>query len=174
MIAQVVRSGLNAPLTSSMGRLFVAVAALLGVRDVISYEGQAAIELEQLVDPTETGTYAVDVVEGSPFGIDASALVVRVATDIDAGTPTSVVAGRFHNWVVDVIAESCERVRSIHGLGVVALSGGVFQNAVVVERSIGSLEDRGFRVLTHRQVPPNDGGISLGQVAVAAARDRRF
>lgn len=173
MMERVARSGVNAPLTSSMGRLFDAVAALLGVRDVISYEGQAAIELEQMVEPSEVGTYPVEVVDGAPFGIDPSALVVCVAADVDAGTPVAVVAGRFHNWVVDVIVESCDRVRRTHGLGVVALSGGVFQNALVVERSILSLEHRGFRVLTHRQVPPNDGGISLGQVAVAGARDRR-
>lgn len=170
-VTDLARTGLHAPITSSMGRLFDAVAAIVGDRDVITYEGQAAIELEQSIDPTCVDSYPVDIIDGAPFEVDGSTLVARIAADMDRGHPPAVLAARFHNWVVDMSADCADRVRALHGIDIVALSGGVFQNALLVERLIGALEHRGFRVLTHRTVPPNDGGISLGQVAVAGATD---
>jgi hydrogenase maturation protein HypF len=164
------RAGINAPLTSSAGRLFDAVSSLLGVRDVVTYEGQAAIDLEHLADPQESGTYAAPL-SGDPVAVvDVGQLIRAVVEELTAGVPARVIAARFHNALSDVVLGVCTRLRDVHGLSTVALSGGVFQNALLVHRCLGRLEADGFRVLTHRQVPPNDGGISLGQAAVAAAR----
>jgi hydrogenase maturation protein HypF len=166
-------SGLNAPPTSSAGRLFDAVAALLGLRDRVSYEGQAAIELERRVDHAETGRYPARLDGELIHGAD---LVAAVLADLAEGVPTGAVAARFHNGVVDVLARACAAVRDGEGPGrgldTVALSGGVFQNVVLTRRLAARLRADGFAVLTHHRVPPNDAGISLGQVAVAAARDR--
>ncbi|HZE66314.1 MAG TPA: carbamoyltransferase HypF [Sporichthyaceae bacterium] len=159
----------NAPLTSSAGRLFDAVAALVGVRDRVNYEGQAAIELEQRVDHAEPGGYPARLVDDLIIGAD---LVSGVAEDLAAGVDAGVVAARFHNGVVDVLARACAAGREETGLGIVALSGGVFQNVVLTRRLADRLRADGFEVLTHHRVPPNDAGISLGQVAVAAALDR--
>jgi hydrogenase maturation protein HypF len=169
------RAGVNAPPTSSAGRLFDAVAALIGVRDVVTYEGQAAIELEQLADPTERGGYPLPIGAGTPAQLDAGALVRAVVEDLRRGTPAPVIAARFHTALADAVLAVCDRLRAAHGLATVALSGGVFQNALLLCRCLDRLERAGFTVLTHRQVPPNDGGLSLGQAAVAAAvlRDRR-
>ena len=159
----------NAPLTSSAGRLFDAVAALVGLRDRVNYEGQAAIELEQRVDPAERGTYPARLDWPLIRGAD---LVRAVVDDLAAGVGAGVVAARFHNGVVDVLARACAAGRSETGLDTVALSGGVFQNMVLTHRLAARLRADGFTVLTHHRVPPNDAGISLGQVAVAAAQDR--
>jgi hydrogenase maturation protein HypF len=164
-------AGLNAPRSSSAGRLFDAVAAVLGLRDAVTYEGQAAVELEQCADVTETGSYAVPVQAGSTLQVLGAELVRSVVEDRVAGRSVPVVAARFHNAMADVVVDVCSRLREVHGLRVVALSGGVFQNALLLGRCLDGLQSARFRVLTHRQVPCNDGGISLGQVAVAAARD---
>jgi len=170
--------GINSPVTSSAGRLFDAVAALLGARDAVNYEGQAAIELEQLADPGERGSYPARVTPGAPSSslaplvVSGSDLVRGAADDLVAGVAAPVIAGRFHNGVAAVIATVCTRLREQTGLGVVALSGGVFQNLLLTGRVVSLLTDAGFRVLQHRRVPCNDGGISLGQAAVAGAWDR--
>jgi hydrogenase maturation protein HypF len=165
-------AGLNAPLTSSVGRLFDAVAVLLGVRDRVTYEGQAAIELEQLATRSPDDGYVIAVGDGAPAVVDAPAMVRAVVDDLARGTSPAEVAGRFHAGLAGVVAGVCERVRDATGIRVVALSGGVFQNLLLVELVVARLEAAGFEVLLHRRVPPNDGGISLGQAAVAAARDR--
>ncbi|HEX4247089.1 MAG TPA: carbamoyltransferase HypF [Pseudonocardia sp.] len=159
----------NAPLTSSAGRLFDAVAALVGLRDRVNYEGQAAIELEQRVDLAERGGYPARLDWPLIRGVD---LVSAVVDDLAAGVDTGAVAARFHNGVVDVLARACAAGRAETGLDTVALSGGVFQNMVLSGRLAARLRADGFTVLTHHRVPPNDAGISLGQVAVAAAQDR--
>jgi hydrogenase maturation protein HypF len=265
--------GINSPLTSSAGRLFDAAAALLGVRDVINYEGQAAIELEQLADPRELGRYQAAVTPASAGALPANSaglagsaggpgsagvagsggdagsvggsvvsagalpassaglagsaggpgsagvagsagdagsagrsasaahdgladmgwlahaagqrpasgpalvvsgadLVRAAAEDLIAGVPAPVIAARFHSGVADAIVAVCLRLRDRTGLGVVALSGGVFQNLLLTDRAVTGLTDAGFRVLLHSQVPCNDGGISLGQAVIAGARDR--
>ncbi|HTX83945.1 MAG TPA: carbamoyltransferase HypF [Streptosporangiaceae bacterium] len=170
--------GINSPVTSSAGRLFDAVAALLGVRDAVNYEGQAAIELEQLADPGERGSYVARVTPGAPTSgltpllVSGADLVRGVADDLVAGAAAPVIAGRFHNGVAATIACVCTRLREQTGLGVVALSGGVFQNLLLTGRVVTLLTDAGFRVLQHSRVPCNDGGISLGQAAVAGATDR--
>jgi hydrogenase maturation protein HypF len=163
---------INAPLSSSAGRLFDAVAALAGVRDTINYEGQAAVELEQLADPGETGTYRAGISAHEPFCIEGADLVRAAAGDLADGTAAPVVAARFHNGVAALIADGCVLLRERHGLSTVALSGGVFQNLIVARRAAARLEARGFRVLVHSRVPCNDGGISLGQAVIAGAQDR--
>ena len=164
--------GVNAPLTSSAGRLFDAAAALLGVRDTINYEGQAAIELEQLADPAEGGAYPAAVVAGHPFQIRAADLLTALISDRTNGVPAPVIAARFHHGVAAAIEAGCALLRERHGLATVALSGGVFQNMLLLHATAARLEARGFRVLTHSRFPCNDGGISLGQAVIAAARDR--
>ncbi len=156
------RSGLNSPLTSSAGRLFDAAAALLGVRDVVNYEGQAAIELEQIADPAERSSYHAGISGSIISGVDL------IQSLVDDQAPRATKAARFHNGVADLIARTCERLRDRSTT--VALSGGVFQNVLLLDRTVEALENKGFRVLTHERVPANDGGISLGQVVVAAAQ----
>ncbi len=165
--------GVNAPLTSSAGRLFDAAAALLGIRDTINYEGQAAIELEQLADPAERGAYPAAVVAGDPFQIRAADLLTALISDRTALVPAPVIAARFHHGVAAAIEVGCALLRERHGLTTVALSGGVFQNMLLLHATAARLEARGFRVLTHSRFPCNDGGISLGQAVIAAARDRQ-
>jgi hydrogenase maturation protein HypF len=164
--------GINSPVTSSAGRLFDAVAAVLGVRDEVSYEGQAAIELEQLADVTEAGAYPAAITGGAPLRVAGADLVRAAADDLAAGTGPPVIAARFHNGVAAVIEQACVALRDRHGLSAVALSGGVFQNLLLTDRVVTRLAGRDFRVLVHHRVPCNDGGISLGQAAVAAARDQ--
>ncbi len=171
-VTAMARRGVNSPLTSSAGRLFDAAAALLGVRDAISYEGQAAVELEQLADPAEAGAYPAAVGAGHPFRARGADLLQGVITDLTARVPAPVIAARFHHGVAALIEAGCLLMRDRYGLGTVALSGGVFQNLLLLHAAVGRLEARGFRVLLHSRVPCNDGGISLGQAVVAAARDR--
>ncbi len=161
-------------LTTSMGRLFDSVSALCGLVETATYEGQAAIRLEQAAVP-DVRRYPVEISEGTPAVIDFSAVVEAVVSDLLAGEHPSLVSGAFHRWVADAVVAVSERARETSGLPAVALSGGVFQNRRLVELLVPDLEQSGFEVLRHRQVPPNDGGIALGQAAVGramlAARD---
>jgi hydrogenase maturation protein HypF len=168
-VRELAQKGVHAPLTSSAGRLFDAVAALLGVRDVVAYEGQAAIELEQRADRAEAGSWRVDPVK-SPggFTLEGAELVRRAVADLGDGVPVAAIAGRFHHAMADLAWAGCEAAREASGLGVVALSGGVFQNALLLSRVTSRLEGAGFEVLRHRRVPPNDGCVSLGQAVIAA------
>jgi hydrogenase maturation protein HypF len=164
-VVSMAHKGINSPLTSSAGRLFDAAAALLSVRDEINYEGQAAVELEQLADPMITDAYPVRVDDLIVQGVD----LLRAILD-DRGTPRPVMAARFHNGVAAAILAGCQQARDRTGLSTVALSGGVFQNVLLQIRAMNLLADNGFRVLVHRRVPTNDGGISLGQAAISACR----
>jgi hydrogenase maturation protein HypF len=201
-IVAIARRRVNAPLTSSAGRLFDAAAAILGVRDEISYEGQAAIELEQLADPAETGAYhaaitlpggttgtgstraaatdpaatdpaAADPVgepAGGPFRASGADLIGAAVADLVAGVPREIISARFHNGLAALIQDGCVLLREQHGLDTVALSGGVFQNLLLLRQTVARLQACGFTVLTHSRIPCNDGGISLGQAVVAASR----
>jgi hydrogenase maturation protein HypF len=151
---------LNAPLSSGMGRLFDAVAAVLGVRDEVTYEGQAAIELELLASDLAAERYAWR------FG-DTTELVTLCYSDLREGRPREEVAAAFHETVAAAAAEACATAGEPR---TVVLSGGTFQNLRLLGSTRARLEERGFRVLAHHRVPPNDGGISYGQAAVAAAR----
>ncbi|MFC4907108.1 carbamoyltransferase HypF [Actinomadura gamaensis] len=168
-VLELLRSGLNCPPTSSAGRLFDAIAALLGGPAEVTHEGQAAIWLEHLAAPSAAGRHQARLTEDDPFRLHATDLVRAALTDLDAGTPPPVIASRFHHGLAFALADGCELVRQRTGLATVALSGGVFQNLLLLDLTVTELERRGFAVLVHRQVPPNDGGLSLGQAAVAAA-----
>jgi hydrogenase maturation protein HypF len=164
-------TGLNSPLTSSAGRLFDAVAAALGVCRVRTYEGQPAVELEMVAARDEPGFYEVPPPgENGNLILDTPALFREVVEDYWSGTGVAKIAARFHNSLVRLLTSACLRVREQTGLELAALSGGVMQNVLLLTNLRRSLENLGFQVLCHTQVPPNDGGISLGQVAVAAAR----
>jgi hydrogenase maturation protein HypF len=164
-VLSMARTATNSPLTSSTGRLFDAAASLLGLRDRINYEGQAAIELEQIADPSHRSAYAASITDAVISGAD---LIQSCAEDLRAHVPVPVIAARFHNGVADVISRSCAAFAAQTGVHTVALSGGVFQNHLLLDRAVTALEASGLRVLTHSRVPTNDGGISLGQAVIAA------
>lgn len=160
-------TGLNCVPTSSMGRLFDCVAALAGVRQTVAYEAQAAIELEALARTVDDdpAPYAFTVTESSGTAlIGAAALVEAIVADRRRGTSAAVIGWRFHRAVADLVVRLAEGSRDP-----VALSGGVFQNALLLRMTLRTLTERGVEVLTHRRVPPNDGGIALGQLMVANA-----
>jgi hydrogenase maturation protein HypF len=170
MILDAAAKGVNAPPTSSMGRLFDAVAALTGVRNVVNYEGQAALEFEQIVAPGETAAYEFSYEEGKPLIIDATPVIAAAASDLAAGVDAGVVAARFHNAVAAMAAAVAARLRDESGLSTVALGGGCFQNLTLLRKLLPMLVGTGFEVLIHERGPTNDGGLSLGQAAVALAR----
>jgi hydrogenase maturation protein HypF len=172
-ITAIARAGVNAPRTSSAGRLFDAVAAIAGIRDTINYEGQAAIELEQRADPGERGAYPAALTTTPPYRLRCADLIRAVADDVRTGVPIETVSSRFHNGLATAVADMCDRLREDTAVSTVALSGGVFQNTLLLTALTTRLAARGFTVLTHHRVPTNDGGISLGQAAVAAARSQR-
>ncbi|MGA2112165.1 MAG: carbamoyltransferase HypF [Anaerolineales bacterium] len=159
--------GLNAPLTSSMGRLFDAFASLVGVRQVVNYEAQAAMELEALCDPDEQGFYPFEY-HGQI--ITPLPLFGQAVEDVRSGTKPGRMASRFHNGVARMVTDVCERLSQERGIGKVALSGGVWQNQFLLTRTVELLEARGLEVLLHKKVPSNDGGIALGQAAIAVHR----
>jgi hydrogenase maturation protein HypF len=164
-------TGINSPMTTSAGRLFDAVAAALNICRRRTYEGQPAVELEMAADPEEDGFYPAPIhLERATLIVDTLTIFRRVLDDYRYGVGTARIAARFHNSLVRLLTAACELVRDQTGLDLVALSGGVFQNGLILQNLYNSLEKRGFQVLTHRLTPPNDGCISLGQVAVAAAQ----
>lgn len=160
---------INAPMTSSMGRLFDAAAALAGVRQVVNYEAQAAIEFEALADPNEEGAYPFEQ-EQAEIGI-RSALEALIQ-DVLAGVPVSVVSARFHSGLAKILRVVVVNLHEQTGINEIALSGGVWQNITLLRRTLSLLQNEGFDVYIHRQVPTNDGGLSLGQAVIAAARMR--
>lgn len=158
--------GINVFETSSCGRLFDAVASILGLRQEVTFEAQAAIELEQAADPRETGVY--------PFAVDGEEIDLRpTIAAIAADRGTAIVAARFHNTLATMIAEVCDRIRAREGVDRVCVSGGVFQNALLLERTVERLRERRFDAILHSRIPCNDGGIALGQAAIAAERMRQ-
>jgi len=168
---------LNTPLTSSMGRLFDAVSALLSICHEATYEAQAAIELEQISGrPGTTGAawhritpYSFGLDTGtSPYQIQVGTLLDAILEDIERAEPTALIAQRFHMTIASMIVTVCARLRADRDINVVALSGGVFQNRLLTPLTLSQLTASGFEVLYHQQVPPNDGGISLGQAVMAS------
>ncbi len=163
VLRQQLEREINSVPTSSMGRLFDAVAALLGIRQTVTYEGQAAIELEVTAAPNVTEHYQFDL-SGDLF--DAAPIFVEMVKDLRAGLQTAVIAAKFHNAVADLIVQLSLQMRKQHGLNQVALSGGVFQNVTLLETAVRQLHQHNFEILIHHLVPPNDGGLALGQVMI--------
>jgi hydrogenase maturation protein HypF len=164
MIAQ----RINSPLTSSLGRLFDGVAAIAGLRSRVNYEGQAAMELEMAARDETEAVYDCACEGDRPIRILPAPIIRGVVADIGKGTSVSTISGKFHNTLIRLFGDLCDRVRAAHGLKRVVLSGGVFQNARLLTGLARELETKGFEVFSHRLVPTNDGGIALGQAVIAA------
>jgi len=159
---------INSPLTSSCGRLFDGISALLGLCSSVSYEGQAAVELEMIADLEEDGSYLFLLEEEGERGvIRLKPIIEGILNDIEDGTEPPRISGKFHNTLVKMAVAICQRISGQGGPKKVALSGGVFQNRLLSERMRAALEKSGFEVLVHRLVPCNDGGLSLGQAVIA-------
>jgi len=173
---------INAPMTSSMGRLFDAVAALAGVRQTVNYEAQAAIEFEAMADLNEKGFYPFGITREKDLGhkksvadpmtiiIDPTPLLHELIEDIKKHTPISIISSRFHNGVSEMVKNVVITLRQETGISQVALSGGVWQNAILLSKTTELLQNNRFTVLLHHQVPPNDGGVSLGQAVISFHR----
>jgi hydrogenase maturation protein HypF len=159
-----IRKGINAPECSSMGRLFDAVSALIGVRDTVNYEGQAAIELEQMAEEGERGEYPFEIVEeGEALIMDPDPLIEAIVEDLKRKENPSSISARFHNSIARIVVRMAQRIREAQGLSEIFLSGGVFQNTLLLDKVGNFLSGAGFAVYAHHKVPPNDGCISLGQ-----------
>jgi hydrogenase maturation protein HypF len=166
VLGRMLARGVNAPVTTSAGRLFDGVAALLGLHPSVTFEGQAAMALERLVDPAERGAYPLPFTDAAPRVLDWRPTLAALLEDSARGVARGTIAARFHHALVEGIAA----VARAAGERRVVLTGGCFQNRVLAERAAARLAAEGLEVLLPRWVPPNDGGISLGQAAVAAAR----
>jgi hydrogenase maturation protein HypF len=171
IVSRQIERRINSPLTSSCGRLFDAVSSLLGICDIATYEGQAAIEMEMLADEGFEDGYHWPLSGGKfPVAIDAEPILGNIIHDLKAGVPIAVIAARFHNAVAEMVSKVCCLIRERDGLNKVSLSGGVFQNTYLLKRTLSHLRRQGFEPYIHHQVPCNDGGIALGQAVIANAR----
>ena len=177
VLAHQLETGFGCVPTSSMGRLFDAVASLAGLRHVVDYEAEAAMEFEGLArgvpdGPSTVEPYAFEIVPaaaGHPVAADPAPVIRTVVDDVRAGVPASTISARFHAAVTRLMVELADHAREQTGLATVVLGGGVFQNALLLESSCAALTERGFTVLRPRLLPPNDGGIALGQILVGAS-----
>jgi hydrogenase maturation protein HypF len=160
---------LNCVDTSSCGRLFDAVSSIVGLRNEVSFEGQAAIELEMISDPRIERVYPYAIGDGDVAQLDLRPMIEAIVRDLARGTPTSEIAAAFHNTLATVIVEMCRKIRQREALNRVCLSGGTFQNMLLLHRTVSGLRKSGFEVYLHAKVPPNDGGIALGQAVIATA-----
>ena len=167
-VCEMARRGFSAPWTTSAGRLLDAVSAICGIRATCTYEGQAAIELEALADVTDGGAYELPV--DGDLVIDPRPAIRAVLGDVDAGVPAARVSARMHRALARATAQACAAAAERAGLRRVVLSGGVFQNRLLLEWTTAACAERGLDVLVPRALPPNDGGISFGQAAVAIAQ----
>lgn len=158
-LVRMIERRINAPRTSSVGRLFDGVASMIGIRQVTSFEGQAAMELEYSIEPTDDA-YPIEVKRGEPAVIDWAPMLSALVADVRSGVPRGMIAARFHNG----LAESIVTTASIAGEQTVVLSGGCFQNRYLLERAVARLHAAGFLPVWHQLLPPNDGGIALGQL----------
>ena len=170
ILEQQIEGNLNAPMTSSAGRLFDAIASLTGVRHEVNYEAQAAIEFEALADPAELGSYDFNL--HADGVLDPSPMLTQVLDDLHVGLPVAKISTRFHRALAGAVVAVCQRTREETGPLPVALSGGVWQNRLLLDLTIDGLSRAGFTTLVHHQVPTNDGGLALGQAMIAGARLR--
>jgi hydrogenase maturation protein HypF len=166
MLARMIDRNINCPLTSGAGRLFDAVSALLGLCRVASYQAEGPMKLESLILPGCSERYAFMIDTAIRFDEMARLIV----DDLARGVDKRIIATMFHNTIIAAIFETVNEISRKEKIGKVVLSGGVFQNRYLLEGTISVLEDHGFEVFSHAAVPPNDGGIALGQLAVASKR----
>lgn len=176
-IEKMVTKNINCPEISSAGRLFDAASSLMGIRNFCNFEGQAAIEMEMIAAGNETVEFPVRIIEGcnerSPGIIDPFPIIEGIISDLQKGLEISVIAGKFHNTTARMALEGAKIISGATGLKRVVLSGGVFQNMLLLEKTLTMLENEGFETFIHHRVPANDGGISLGQAVSAAAVMRK-
>jgi hydrogenase maturation protein HypF len=171
VLTRMIKKGINSPMTSSAGRLFDAVAALLGISKTISYEGQAAIRLQTLARPGINSCYKFDIIEKRDmFTLSFGPMICEIISDINSGVDKEDISAMFHNTVSQAIVKMCSLIKSKENIKKVVLSGGVFQNDLLVSLVTDALNNNGFEVYNHNIVPPNDGGIALGQAVVAMAK----
>ncbi len=169
-LAEMIERGVNCPMASSAGRLFDAVAAIIGLGDRVQYEAQAPMRLEALAERgSKPYAYAINET-GTALEIDPRPTFRAIVDDLDGGMDRGRIAGRFHATFVAMLADAAERAANERGIELVALSGGTFQNRIVLEDLMSELEHRNLRPIIHRSTPPGDGCLALGQAAVALAR----
>ena len=161
----------NVVSTSSFGRLFDAAASLAGVRQTITYEAQGAIEFEALANEAVSKAYRFELIESLPIQIDCTKLIVKIAEDVLKNISTDIISAKFNNAAADLILRLALKFREREKLNRVALSGGCFQNITLLKACLKRLCENAFEVITHRQVPPNDGGLALGQAVVAGFKN---
>jgi hydrogenase maturation protein HypF len=169
IIVEMILKGVNSPQTSSLGRLFDGVAAIIGIRQQVNFEGQAAMELEMLAADVADSIYDFEWVSGDGIKILPAPIIRGVVRDVQNGLSAAEISAKFHKTIVALFGEVCTAVRNESELNRVVLSGGCFQNSILLAGLIQKLESLNFQVFAHRQVPTNDGGISLGQAVAAAA-----
>jgi hydrogenase maturation protein HypF len=153
-----------------VGRLFDAVASLIGVRDQVSFEGQAAMELEFCAASGVTACYDYDIHDGEPIVVDWARMVRQILSEVAERSETAIIAAKFHNTLAAIVADVTRRI----GQPRVLLTGGCFQNRYLTERTVEQLIAAGFSPYWHQRVPPNDGGIALGQVMAAQRANETF
>ncbi|MBU4013619.1 MAG: carbamoyltransferase HypF [Proteobacteria bacterium] len=173
LIIEMISKNINSPLTSSLGRLFDGIAAIIGIRNHVSFEGQAAMELEMLAVSNSEEIYDYEWLSGNTYKVLTQPIVCGVVEDMARGIHPSRISGKFHMTLIKLFSELCEVIRKESGLNRIALSGGVFQNSILLTGLIKALEGKSFEVYMHSKIPTNDGGISLGQAVVAAATAKR-
>ena len=169
IIVEMISKQLNSPYTSSLGRLFDGIAAIAGIRNHVFFEGQAAMELEMLAGKTANEIYDYKWESGEIYQIKTEPIIRGIVDDMQTGLSPSEISGKFHWTLIYMFARLCGLIREDTGLSRVVLSGGVFQNSILLSGLIKALKEKNFQVFTHSKVPANDGGISLGQAMVAAA-----
>lgn len=172
-IINILKHRINSPQTSSMGRLFAAVSSLIGQRESITYQGQAAVELETVAAKEAMESYAYEIEDRKEgYVINTDKIIQGIVADLKQGTTKQVIAGRFHATVINFSLEVCSLLRDRYNINRVALSGGVFQNEIIFTGLYNRLIEAGFEVYTHSRVPCNDGGLSLGQLVIANHQER--
>ncbi len=169
IVVEMISKKINTPVTSSLGRLFDGIAAIIGVRNHVFFEGQAAMELEMLAAENIRTRYDYDCVNKERRYMLIEPIIRGIVKDVSQGIPPAVVSGKFHQTLIHLFTDMCDLVRKETGLNRVVLSGGVFQNAILLTGLIKQLEKRGFQVFANSKIPTNDGGICLGQAMIAAA-----
>jgi hydrogenase maturation protein HypF len=171
-IMEMISKRINSPLTSSLGRLFDGIAAILGIKSHVSYEGEAAVALEMMADRKGHSWYAFELEKDGYYRILPRSIIRGIVHDMLHGIPHAEICGKFHATIIRMYSELCERLRKETGLDRIVLSGGSFQNTILLGGFIKSLEEKRFRVYSHHLVPSNDGGLCLGQAMVAASKSR--